>query len=232
MQAPSSSSSSQDQTSQQLSRQLSRRTLRIECSDTIALLIDVQELRWLQPFMNGERNLASVAQELSADLSFLSRKVKRMLKLGLLEVSRTEARKGRAIKHYRASADEFFIPEHTGAISTMFEQLNRTRNQQLQDGILEEWMSREDPNQCDWGLHVKLFDQRIGITAAIRPGESWNAVTSNVLAAAYWRTPKLNRADAEWLKLEIERISNELDLRHCDDGDPFLVRLAFAPNKL
>ncbi len=208
------------------------RILRVEHRDAIAFLIDVEEIQWLTPFMTGERRLAPVAQELAVDLSFLSRKVKRLINLGLLEITRTEARKGRAITYYRSTADEFFIPEHTGAITKFQDQSQRQLNQQLQNGILEEWMSREDSSTADWGLRIVPHNGRMIITGGIRPGESWNALASNVLAASYWRHPKLSPSDAEWLKQEIERLSLELEARHAEDGQPFLIRLAFAPKNL
>jgi predicted transcriptional regulator len=207
------------------------RILRVEHRDAIAFLIDVQEIQWLMPFMTSERRLAPVAQELAVNLSFLSRKVKRLIKLGLLEVTRSEARKGRAITYYRATADEFFIPEHTGAITAFQDQSDRKLNQQLQHGILEEWMSREDSSTCDWGMRVVPHNGRMMITGAIRPGESWNALASNVLAASYWRHAKLKPGDAEWLKHEIERLSLELEARQSEEGQPFLIRLAFAPKR-
>jgi predicted transcriptional regulator len=107
------------------------RILRVQRAEAVAFLLDVRELRWLQPFMTAERNLTSVAKELEGNLSHLSRKVQRMMKLELLEVTRTETRKGRSITFYRASADEFFIPEDRGAISAVVKLSDKAHNRQL-----------------------------------------------------------------------------------------------------
>jgi predicted transcriptional regulator len=113
---------------------------RIERQDAIDFLIDLNKLRWLQPFMVGECTMAQVAQALGEDLSLLSRQVQRMLKMGLIEVTHIETRKGRAIKHYPASADEFFIPEGTGA-TMKASRLNGMRmSEQLQMSILNAFM--------------------------------------------------------------------------------------------
>jgi hypothetical protein len=90
-------------------------------------------------------------------------------------------------------------------------------------------MARDQPSDCDWGLHVKMFEHRISIASAIRPGESWNQDDSNVFMWTHWNIPKLKRSDAQWLREEMRRIGNEVRQRHCNTGEPFLVGLAFAP---
>ena len=75
-----------------------------------AVLAHPLQLRFLSPFIGRERRAGEVAQLLGVPLTTLAYRVDRMLELGLLEVTRVEKRAGSPIKHYRATADAFFVP--------------------------------------------------------------------------------------------------------------------------
>lgn len=93
-----------------MTEQRESRTFEVESEEAAALLSDVESLRFLAPFLGHERTLSGVAAELGAPISTVYRRVQRFVALGLAQVTKESARKGRALKHYRCVADAFFVP--------------------------------------------------------------------------------------------------------------------------
>lgn len=83
--------------------------------DVAAVLASPDHLRFLAPFVARDRTLTGVARELGVPLSTLYRRVQRYVRLGLLRVTREEARVGRARKHYRSTRDAFFVPNRVAS---------------------------------------------------------------------------------------------------------------------
>ena len=73
------------------------------------LLVDLEQVKLVLPFMGQERSISEVAKDLDMAVDAMTYRVKRFVKLGLLEETRKEARKGRAITYYCA-ASAFFVP--------------------------------------------------------------------------------------------------------------------------
>lgn len=76
------------------------------------LLTDPTRLRFLVPFLARTRTVGAVATELGCHPDTILYQVRRLVAVGLLRVDHEEPRRGRAIKHYRASADGYFVPFH------------------------------------------------------------------------------------------------------------------------
>jgi hypothetical protein len=64
----------------------------------------------IHPFIGRELTIKHAAERLQISPLRMFRAVKRMESLGLLEVTRVVSRRGRPLKHYRASSDRYFIP--------------------------------------------------------------------------------------------------------------------------
>jgi hypothetical protein len=73
-------------------------------------LLDASNHGLLEQFWGRENTVAQAALSANMKSNSALYRVQRMLKMGLLEVVRIEARRGRAVAHYRVSADEFYIP--------------------------------------------------------------------------------------------------------------------------
>ena len=56
------------------------------------------------------RTVKAVAEQLNRPLNAVHHRVRQFERLGLLRVEKVEARQGRSIKHYRATAKGFFVP--------------------------------------------------------------------------------------------------------------------------
>ena len=87
------------------------------------ILTDTAQLRLLEPFFKRETTLSDAAAELSVRLNTLLYRVNKFVELGLLTVVREEPRRGKAVKVYRASAEDFFVPFDVMASSSLEELL-------------------------------------------------------------------------------------------------------------
>lgn len=74
------------------------------------LLSDVDSFRYFEPFIARERSVSQAAGEAGCAVDTMLYRVRKFLAAGLLTVARSERRAGRPIKHYRSTADAFFIP--------------------------------------------------------------------------------------------------------------------------
>ncbi|CAN5839698.1 helix-turn-helix domain-containing protein [soil metagenome] len=79
-------------------------------AEAARLLTDTTQLRLLEPLFKLEAVLSEVAAELGVKLNTLLYRVNKFVELGLLAVVREEPRRGKAVKVYRATAEEFFVP--------------------------------------------------------------------------------------------------------------------------
>ncbi|MCP2014894.1 putative transcriptional regulator [Deinococcus sp. HSC-46F16] len=75
----------------------------------IALLLRERPRRVLAAFLSGETTVSAAARQTGLDLRVVHRDVQALARAGLLRVSRLERRAGRAVKHYRPSADAYFV---------------------------------------------------------------------------------------------------------------------------
>ncbi|MCL6526886.1 MAG: helix-turn-helix domain-containing protein [Thermaceae bacterium] len=74
------------------------------------ILADPDRAALLKPFMRAPMSLKCAADELKVSLQALHYRVGQMLEAGLLQVVGEEARQGRPIKVYRATAAAFEVP--------------------------------------------------------------------------------------------------------------------------
>ena len=121
----------------------------------------------LEPFMKRELSLNEAAKELRVKLPVLLYHVNKFLKLGLLEVARTEARAGRPIKHYRSTASTFFVPYQLTSSETLAQLLAEliapTEKQFHREAART--LQTLDP---DWGLNISVHSDE-GVTYALAP---------------------------------------------------------------
>jgi DNA-binding MarR family transcriptional regulator len=76
----------------------------------INFLRDGTQMQYLDAFISQERSLKEAADYLNVKLNVMSYWVSKMQGLGLIEETRSEKRRGRPIKYYRATSDVFTVP--------------------------------------------------------------------------------------------------------------------------
>lgn len=82
----------------------------IEDPKAARALTDLQLLPLLIVFLRREASVSEAAASTEADLDATYYQVRKLERLGILRVTRSERRAGRAVKYYRARADAFFVP--------------------------------------------------------------------------------------------------------------------------
>src|SRR5699024_12715119 len=77
----------------------------------------------LEPFLGRDCAVAEAARQPGSLPNTVLARVRRWLGLGLLVQTRTEKRAGRAVKHYRTTADAWFVPFDNTSAATLAESL-------------------------------------------------------------------------------------------------------------
>lgn len=93
--------------------------LTITTEKAARVLTDLEAVRRLEPFMKRDITLSEAAKDLKVKLPSLLYHVNKFLALGLIEVVREIPRKGRAIRVYRSTSEQFFVPFHLTPSETL-----------------------------------------------------------------------------------------------------------------
>lgn len=143
-----------------------KESVEIRDTEIARVLTDTTQVRLLKPFFCNDVTLSDAAKMLNVKLTTLLYHVSKFLKLGLLEVSKEEARKGKAIKYYRTTAKAFFVPfDLTPNLSLkhLLSQLMHPRDEVFHREIAR--MLQEMSSQ--WGIEVYANtseENTVGIT--------------------------------------------------------------------
>lgn len=87
-----------------------KESVEIRNAEVARILTDLTQARLLEPFFDHDITLSDAAKKLNIKLTTLLYHVTKFIRLGLLEISKEESRKGKAIKYYRTTAKSFFVP--------------------------------------------------------------------------------------------------------------------------
>ncbi len=172
----------------------------VEDPGTAVLLADRDLVRFLAPFLDREVTITQAAAELGMTVRAAFPRVRRLQRLGLVHITREEPRAGRAIKHYTAAGQEFFVP--LGALPPgpeMFASESYWHRQfllNLHRELLGAFEAAPEPG-------VRIYrDTELGvlITAAHRPGGSLPWPQQETPTAFAWRSVLLSEEQATDLK--------------------------------
>jgi hypothetical protein len=78
--------------------------------DAVRLLLNGDSRRFLEPFMLRTHTVKGLSEVLRVPLNAAHHRVRSLERAGLLRVVHLESRRGRAVKHYAAAAQGFFVP--------------------------------------------------------------------------------------------------------------------------
>jgi Winged helix-turn-helix DNA-binding len=76
----------------------------------VSLILQLERRRCLDLLMQQNLTVSQLAAALNINLQAAHYQVRRLERLGLIQVAQLEPRRGRAIKHYHASSNGFFVP--------------------------------------------------------------------------------------------------------------------------
>lgn len=209
------------------------------------VLADAYTRQFFQPFIWRERLVSDVARELGVSKAAVLYRVRQFLRLGLLTVTRTEARAGRALKYYRASSRGYFVPfaaTHADTVQALYEaSLDHPRRSVLAS-LAQVWSGLADDAR-DYGLYT-FGDERGLMSHALLPyrpavpqrgGTAGGGMLGPLLAdeaPAVWdntATLSLSARDAKALQRDLYALHRRY--QDCRDpaGESYLVRLTLTP---
>lgn len=130
-----------------------KESVEIRNAEVARILTDLTQARLLEPFFDDDITLSDAAKKLNIKLTTLLYHVTKFIRLGLLEVSKEESRKGKAIKYYRTTAKAFFVPFDLTPSLSLKHLL--THLDQPSDEIFNREMARTlQDMSSEWGVDV------------------------------------------------------------------------------
>lgn len=197
-----------------------------------AVLADLDRVQVLVPFLGRERRVSEVAAELGLPVDATYYRVRRLVDAGLVDLSRTVPRKGRALKLYRATADRFFVPLDALPEQTAEEFL--TQGDEPTRLLMARSVSRvlrELPDHLQMGLHVSAAPDgkpSVGLGPAEPDWQPDGMLEPGVPAIlSSWMPLRLGYADAKALQREMFELIERY--AHRDGPDDYLLGLQLAP---
>jgi hypothetical protein len=176
---------------------------------TIQYLSNPSNLECLVPFFGRELTLSQVTSELGTTLGRMHYQVTRLIDLGLLRISRTEPRAGRAFKYYTALSERLFLPFDTTSFATLEEALERSHLTLLRG------LSRQIALQAftlGRSTGLRLFRGQSGglvIEPSVSPDEvfDWLSDDAPAMIPGVWTSDLcLDFAQAKALQRELEQL--------------------------
>lgn len=187
--------------------------------------------RYIEPFLGQECTLKDAAEILQTSMSGMFYWVDRMLALKLLDITRIEQRRGRPIKHYRATAEEFFVPFHVTRAGT-YEDMLRESEKPQHDLMLRGLAKVRETQQNHWGILLSRED-----TGAIRyhftslePSPSTPDPRKPAVFSG-WITAHLSHEQALLLQQRMKLMLEEVTVHGADgEGEAYVLHVGIAPH--
>lgn len=202
------------------------------------LLTDWRQRRFLEPFVSGPTSMSEAAEVLGVKLNAMHYRVGQLLELGLLTVVGSAKRKGRAVKLYGPTAEEFFVPFAATPHATVEEMIRRLS---ALDEFLTHAVTTLTSQAENWGvlvsqnilakeprLLVKLAPLDAQGVPAPRP---WRTLLASSTPAV-WSGEMLIKFDTETAKAlqrELADLTERFEQRRRADGQPYYVVLGMTP---
>ncbi|MFB9994788.1 hypothetical protein ACFFLM_22800 [Deinococcus oregonensis] len=215
---------------------------RLDDPQAASVLADARSRRYLEPFIWRERRITEVARELGVTKNAMLYQVNKLLRLGLLEVTRTEARAGRAIRSYRSSSPRYFVPftaTTAESIAALYQSSLDNAHRSVLTLLTQAWSAlAEDPRW--FGLYTSGDEQGLHshVLLPVRPTGEEPASTGLLQWLLEDDVPALwdNTAPVQLSRENAKRLQRELHDLHLkysglkeDTGDTFVLRLTLIP---
>lgn len=194
----------------------------------VTALLEPDFVILLKPFMAAPCTVHEAAAWLGMDPRALYYPVRRMLAFGLLELAFESPRRGRALKHYRASAKTFFVPFRASPHASVQDFISKGQeawSQRLMRSVAKEATEAEGAAQLclqigyqdGFIMHGLALDPRLE-TPPLPPGRAVSVWDSSLY---------LSEDDARRLAEELQAVLGRY--RDKRSGRRRLVHLAVAP---
>jgi hypothetical protein len=195
------------------------------------MLLNLEQLRVLEPFVNTETTVKVAAMKLDMDENKVFKLVKQFEMHGLIRVTRLERRSGRAIRHYRASAERFFISFQNVAFEDYIARTNNIFQRRLERAVLQTTAIKNRLAASN-GLEIFKNDQgqfSMSIAHIDHGPVNLEQLSFDEPAVfSVWLEFDLDFSDAKALQRELIELQTRY-ARRSGKSQRYLVRLAIVP---
>jgi hypothetical protein len=201
----------------------------ISIQEQADLLINPKTLRQLEPFLGRAVTITQAARELKQKPNTVLSRVRRFVRLGLLEVVEENKRKGRSIKKYRTTADVFFVPYEATSAESLDIALAE-RDKYWEDLLRKSVVQARVDDVGSWGTRIYRDERRrLQIQAAITPDKNYTMLDKKRPAVlSVWRdSVYLDFEDAKILQREMFDLLKKYQQKQ--GNQRYIVRLGIAP---
>ena len=212
---------------QSANRSLIEKPTEVRDQRAVELLLNLSSARNLAPFLGRENTVSKAATELSQDIKSVYRWTQRFMACGLLIQTRTLARSGRAIRHYRTVASEFVIPLAALPLAILVETDN-SLHQQMQDALMRVWL--KNGAERPWGARVFLDAGRVSIEMNNGSSAQERISELDTPSLTRWFPLRLALPDAQAFNRELVELEERYKARETIEGATYLFHLALAPS--
>lgn len=200
-----------------------------------SVLLSEKKFRFLKPFLARDATLAAAARELGVTVTALYHKVRQLEALGLVEVVGETPRRGRAVKTYRSTADEFVVP----FASRIHDFSRELRNDYDYTRYFENFMRElaemhegaETPGRV-WGVRVYRGDDGETYLEPANPrGQAADTLRDGVPALLnVWSSLRLDYENAKALQRALAEVVETYEDRAVQDGQQgYLLGVFLTP---
>jgi hypothetical protein len=180
--------------------------MRIDDKRALGLIRRPKSLSILAAVMGGETTMAGMAKATGCPISSVWRHVEQLQSIGLVRVEAVTRRAGRAVKHYVATAKNYFIPYELEDEKTPEDVVRRSTQQQVRTLINAGAIVLERQTAKRWGTVIYL---NRGGSLVVRPdfegGPTRDLLAPNTPAYLNFSTDalRLGRARAKALQRDL-----------------------------
>ncbi|MBB6099923.1 hypothetical protein HNR42_003383 [Deinobacterium chartae] len=193
-----------------------------------AFLLNPHSRRYLTAFLGRARSASEVAAELGVGVSALTYRIAQMRRLGLLRIERSEPRRGRPVRYYRAASAHYFVPYAAqGDVRALS---SRQQSEVLwQDRLLRGLEGAQQAFARQAGLHLYWDGQVDCHVDAWCDGRAVRPLSGTVPALSAWADLRLSGPELRELHEELCDLFDRYTGRHSGEGS-YVLHLALAPD--
>ena len=211
----------------------SSQTLHVQDAAQAELLFDERPRRVLAPFVGHADTASRAADSLGMPLNSLLYQVRRLLDAKLLTVVREERRGGRAVKHYRATAERFIVPYALTPAETpevLLAAQHAEPDARLRRNLVRAGLELLEQQSAEGvGVQVVLDGPRLVLRNMVGPDAEWNFLAPTAPAMVDYTLEDVHLDFAEAKALQAELCALVARYRVKRGGQPYTLRLAMAP---
>jgi hypothetical protein len=192
---------------------MKHRSQTLENPEAIELLHNPKYRNLIRYFMQQPQTIQAAAEHTKQSPQRTYNYIQRLQKTGFLEVTAQEARRGKSLKFYATTADDYFVPfiatQALGYTEIIHQELQVMQSQMLR--VFEDYLSHRNP--LEWG--TRLFKDPQGQThLSFTPAQNWKNLDyltdvlqpENPAMLNFWAEIKLPKPQAKALQLELMQV--------------------------